>query len=124
MRHTEETLRTKDVTEDILTLIFAKDFFKSGRMKEEMQKISSGIAYTTSAVILGHYVEFLTNYATYLGKKLEELGRGFLNLEVDWLTENILPKYELNAMYAKVNSKLEKLGYKIGCTLEDCYSYK
>ena len=76
MRHTEKTLRTKDVTEDILTLIFAKDYFKSGRMKEELQKISSGVAYTTSAVILGHYVEFLSNYATYLGKKLEDLGRG------------------------------------------------
>ena len=123
LRRTNKTLCWKDLTSDLLLITFAKDIYKGRVIKQKLQDIRDAVSTLTSNDIMAGYVDILVNYGNYLSQKIEELGKGFLNLKVHYLTEDIIAKHDLEDLIQKENMKLKGLGFKIGVTVEQAYHF-
>ena len=93
------------------------------RNQEQVTGALNAVAENTGAIILSDQVSFFSTYAKTIEEKLNQLGAGYLNLDIDFLTTDILAKHDLPQLYNQVNEELKSKNLKIAVNLDDCYDY-
>ena len=120
---TKETLTWKDITKDLLLLTFAASKFRSERNQAQIDGALDAVAENSGGIILSTQVSFFSTYAKVMVDKLNELGAGHLNLDIDYLTPDILAKHDLPQLYNEVNAELKAKGLKVAASIDECYDY-
>ena len=107
----------------MLLLTFAASKFRSDRNQEQVKGALNAVAENSGAIILSTQVSFFSSYTTIIVDKLNELGAGYLNLDIDYLTPDILAKHDLPQLYNEVNAELKAKGLKVAASIDECYDY-